>query len=378
MASLKERVASTVARLREKYAWLDHLVRMVQHYTVVNGNGQAGAVTFFGFLSFFPILALSFFAVGQLAKVYDAKDQLVRVIDSFLPGIVGNGDGEIPLSTFEQNAATIGLIGLVGVLYSGLGWLSGMRAALEVVFGKPRREQPNFVVGKLRDLTSLTVIGLVLLVSVALSGALSGFSKQLLELVGLEDTPVTTAVLWLVVHGLGILATTVLFLVIFKLLVDPHLPRRSLVSGAVIGGLGFELLKSASVFLIASTKSQPAFQAFGIALILVVWINYFSRVVILSASWAYTSPLALEQRTAEAMRAPGAALTSHSEAADPGASREEPGSAEVVEGQGRSPAGPATSHRAAPGDRPWLPVAGAGAAAVLATFWLRGLRRGGA
>ena len=376
MASLKERVASTVARLREKYLWLDHLLRMVQHYGAVNGNGQAGAVTFFGFLSFFPILALAFFAVGQLAKVYDAKDQLVRVIDSFLPGIVGNSNGEIPLSTFEQNAATIGMIGLVGVLYSGLGWLSGMRQALEVVFGKPRGEQPNFVVGKLRDLISLAVIGMVLLVSVGLSGALSGFSKQLLALVGLEDTPVTAAVLWLVVHGLGILATTVLFLVIFKLLVDPHVPRRSLVSGAVIGGLGFEILKSLSVFLIGTTKSQPAFQAFGIALILVVWINYFSRVVILSASWAYTSPLALEQRTAEARRAPGAALTSHPESADQVATREGPAGDDPVRHTGE--AGPPKPHRAAPTGPAWLPVAGAGAAAVLATFLVRGLRRGGA
>ncbi len=376
MASLKERVATTVARLREKYPWLDHLVRMVQHYSAVNGNGQAGAVTFFGFLSFFPILALSFFAVGQLAKVYDAKEQLVRVIDSFLPGIVGSDKGEIPLATFEQNAATIGLIGLVGVLYSGLGWLSGMRVALEVVFGMPRREQPSFVVGKLRDLLSLTVIGLVLLVSVGLSGAVSGFSRQLLDLVGLEDTPVTTAVLWLVVHGLGILATTVLFLVIFKLLVDPHLPRRSLVSGAVLGGLGFEILKSLSVFLIHSTKSQPAFQAFGIALILVVWINYFSRVVILSASWAYTSPLALEQRTAEAMRAPGAALTSHPETAELVDSREE--ADDVTVDRGRPPAGPPKPHRAAPVGPTWRPVAGAGAVAVLATVLVRGLRRGGA
>jgi len=309
MGSLKERLTARVEALRERYVWLDHLVRTVQHYGAVNGNAQAGAVTYFGFLSFFPILALAFFVVGQVSKVYDAKDQLVEAIDSFLPGIVGDDPGEIPLSTFEQNAAAIGLIGLVGLLYSGLGWLSGMRDALEVVFGMPKREQSGFLVGKLRDLVSLVVIGLVLLLSVSLSGALSGFSQQILELLGLDDTPVTGAVLWLVVHGLGIAATTLLFLAMFKLLVDPHVPRRALLAGAVLGGVGFEVLKALSVFLIASTKDQPAFQAFGIALILLVWINYFSRVVVLSASWAYTSPAALEQRTAEAMRAPGAAIT---------------------------------------------------------------------
>lgn len=316
MPSFKERVTAKVAGVRERYPFVDHLVRMVRHYGDVNGNAQAGAVTFFGFLSFFPILALSFFTVGLLSRVYDATGELERAIESFMPGIVGDEPGEIRLSTFEENAATIGLIGLVGVLYSGLGWLSGMRNALEVVFELPKKEQPNFVLGKLRDLVSLAVIGIVLLVSVALSGLISGFSEAILDLVGLENTPVTSVLLWLVVHGLGIAATTLLFLAMFKLLVDPDVPRRSLVSGAVLGGVGFEVLKALASFLIGTTKEQPAFQAFGIALILVVWINYFSRVVMLSASWAYTSPLALEQRTTAARRAPGAALHDSESLAD--------------------------------------------------------------
>ena len=40
-------------------------------------------------------------------------------------------------------------------------------------------------------------------------------------------------------------------------------------------------------------------QAFGIALILLVWINYFSRVVVLAAAWAHTSPEARAAREAQ-------------------------------------------------------------------------------
>jgi membrane protein len=192
-----------------------------------------------------------------------------------------------------------------------------MRNALEVVFETPDREQPNFVVGKLRDLVSLSVIGFVLLFSVALSGLIAGFSQDVLDLVGLDNTPVTAVLLWLVGHGLGIAATTLLFLAMYKLLVGPHLPRRSLLYGAILGGIGFELLKSLSVFLIGFTKNQPAFQAFGIALILLVWINYFSRVVVLSAAYAYTSPEAIDLRMHEAMRAPGAAFGNHEEGEAP-------------------------------------------------------------
>jgi membrane protein len=399
MASLKERVATRVQNARERFVLLDHLVRTAQHYGKVNGNAQAGAVTYFGFLSFFPILALAFFVVGQLSIVYaDAREDLVEVIDTFLPGIVGTGDGEIPLETFEQNAATIGLLGLVGLLYAGLGWLSAMRDALEVVFETPKREQPNFLIGKLRDLVSLTVIGAVLLFSVALSGLVAGFSQDVLDLVGLENTPVTAVLLWLVGHGLGIAATTLLFLAMYRLLVNPHLPRKSLLYGAILGGVGFEVLKSLSVFLIGITKNQPAFQAFGIALILVVWINYFSRVVVLSAAYAYTSPAAMEMRIHEAMRAPGAAfgnaeeneprVTDVREPVEPAAGPDPDASpAAPLRPAAPSPVVPVTDELdrrprpapdAGPGARPRAGLAAAGAAAAAAgvavVVWRRATR----
>jgi membrane protein len=60
----------------------------------------------------------------------------------------------------------------------------------------------------------------------------------------------------------------------------------------------FELLKQLSTVLLQGTREQPAVQAFGIALILLVWINYFSRVVVLAAAWAHTSPEARAIRAA--------------------------------------------------------------------------------
>ena len=56
---------------------LDHVVRMQEHYGETKASQQAGAVTYFGFLSVFPVLALAFFVVGYVAKVYpDAQDNL--------------------------------------------------------------------------------------------------------------------------------------------------------------------------------------------------------------------------------------------------------------------------------------------------------------
>jgi membrane protein len=318
VTALKERIAA----LRERYGWLDHLLRMLAHYGAVNGSGQAGAVTFFGFLSFFPILALAFFAIGQVARIYpDIRAQMVAEIDNLLPGVVGTGDGQVSLADIESSAATVGLIGLVTLLYSGLGWLSGMRLALEAMFVVPSRERPSFVLGKLRDLLTLVLIGLVLMVSVALSSAVTGFSGEILGWVGIDPRATgPTIALSVLGHVLAILASTLLLVVMFRLLVtESGVPQSALVRGALLGAVGFEVLKLGANLLLGQTQGQPAFQAFGVALILLVWINYFSRLVMYAAAWAYTSPVALARRTAESMRVPGAVQASDPDLPDPAA-----------------------------------------------------------
>lgn len=282
-------ISDRVEQLRARRPVVDHAVRMVAHYGGVNGSLQAGAVTYFAFLSFFPLLALAFFVVGQLAKVYSgAQDNLISAIDAILPDVIGTGQGQISLDQVQSFSGWAGLIGLLGVLYAGLGWLSAMRNSLEEVFELPKAEQPGFVSGKLRDLVSMALIGMVLLVSVVVAGFVTGFSDVVLGWLHLSSQ-LGWLVYWLTrLVGLG--ANVVLFFAIFRLLAQPDAPPRALWSGALLGAVAFEVLKAVSFLLLGATEGKPAFQAFGIALILLVWINYFSRIVMYAASWAQTAP----------------------------------------------------------------------------------------
>ena len=149
---------------------------------------------------------------------------------------MGSDEGEIPLRAFEDYAATVGLLGLIGLLLRGTRLASGMRAALEVMFVLPSKEHPNFVVGKARDLGTLVLIGLVLLVSVVLSGLVSGFSERILEWLGLDPSaPAPYFVLWAIGHGLAIAASTVLLLAMFRLLAQPHVPAARCSAGRSSG-----------------------------------------------------------------------------------------------------------------------------------------------
>lgn len=292
MASLKERANNTAQRIQEQ-PLVARVMRMLKHYSEVRGSLQAGGVTYFGFLSVFPILALAFFSVGYIATVVpNAEEALQEAIEQILPGLVGDEEGQISLETFKQNASTIGLLGAVGLLYTGLGWLSSMRYALGTMFKKPLSERLNFVLGKLRDLTVLIAIGLTLLLSVALSAAINGFSEAILNLVGLDGSLLARWLLPIIGYAVALAATTVLFLAMYQLLARPNLPVRAVVYGALFAAVGFELLKALANTLLKTTQSSPAFQTFGVALILLVWIYYFSRLTMYGAAWAHTSPLA--------------------------------------------------------------------------------------
>src|SRR5687768_17975347 len=109
--SLVSAAKDRVALVRERRPFVDHLVRMVEHYGQVNGSALAAAVTYFAFLSFFPILALAFAIFGQVTKVYDdAEDTLVDAANSVLPGLVG-GENGVPLETLQAAAPGIFSVG---------------------------------------------------------------------------------------------------------------------------------------------------------------------------------------------------------------------------------------------------------------------------
>lgn len=288
---LVDRAKAKAAAVRARRPMVDHGFRMVKHYGEVQGSLLAGAVTYFGYLSFFPVLALAFGVVGYVAIVYPAaRDQLILALQSLFPGLVGPGDSApISLDTFTESAGTASLVGAVGLLYSGLGWISALRTSLQDVFRVPTYEQPNFVRGKLVDVAALSAIGVVLLVSVSVSGAVTTLTERFVPGVAVLLTALGVL--------LGIVASTVLFFAIFSILLVHDVPRRALVKGALLAAIAFEALKLLAAVLIGQATENPATAILGTSLVLLVWINYFSRVTVFGAAWAYTSQEARDALT---------------------------------------------------------------------------------
>lgn len=291
MSGAVERVKQTAADVQRRAPWVEHAITTLQHYGRVEGSVLAGGVTYFAFLSFFPVLALAFAAVGVVADVFPAaRDSLTTALVDAFPGIIAencDSSGCIELSTFSQAAGAATVFGVLGLLYAGLNWLSGLRTSLAVVFETPPTERRNIVVGKAVDLVALVALGVALIVSVSLSGAVAALIPYLLGIFGLDDIPGMSLLFGALGIALGVASSTLLFLIMFRLLAaEAEVSTGDRLRAALLSGVGFEVLKLLATTLVALALGNPAFATLGVSLVLLVWMNYFSRLALYGASWA--------------------------------------------------------------------------------------------
>ncbi|HWG94221.1 MAG TPA: YhjD/YihY/BrkB family envelope integrity protein [Mycobacteriales bacterium] len=285
MSSLQERFTA----LRERRPALDHLVRAAQRYQADTGDRLAASVTFFGFLSFFPLLALS----ASLLALFlgdSAITTVAREVDSFAPGL----SEQLGLETLlEENTSTAlglaGLASLAGLLYAGLGWVDALREAVRTVWHQ-NVKAGNFLKKKAVDVVILAGLGATLVFSVLVSAAAGAFTGVFLDLVGLDDGPVGNLLVTLLGTVLALLTSTLLFLYLFIRLPKVQTPWRKVLRGAVLAAVLFEVLKRVGAVYVERTTENPLYGAFAVVVGLLVWINLVSRMLLFCAAWTVTAP----------------------------------------------------------------------------------------
>ncbi|GAA2254806.1 MULTISPECIES: YihY/virulence factor BrkB family protein [Kitasatospora] len=272
--------------------------RVYEHFTALKSNRLAGAVTFFGFLALFPLLTVAMaVAVGTLSHA--RVQQLQGDIAKQLPGISNSLD----LNEVAANAGTIGVVSAAVLLLSGLGWVNTMRGSIRDIWQLPE-EGGNFILRKVWDCVVLVGLGLVCAVSMVASAVGSTLAQRLAGWLGLSQSGPGRYLLAVV----GFLIAVAADLVLFAYLLSPFpriggQRRRAVLSGALIGAVGFEVLKVALASYLSKVAGRSVYGAFAVPIALLLWINFVSRLLMYCVSWtALDDPEAARERAAEQAR----------------------------------------------------------------------------
>jgi len=271
--------------LRRRSPGVDHLVRAYERYADRNGNQLAGAVTYFAFLSFFPLLALAFAAVGFLATMQvQADGYLQTALDEVLPGL----SDQLPVDEIASARVGASVIGALGLLYAGLNSVSALREALHAIWLKNLKEGPNVLLRKGGDLLVMLGLGVALLLAVAITSVAQAATQWLLSLVGLDGSLLADLALRALALAIAVAVNMGIFVLAFSLLSGSGRPTRMMWRGALLGAVGFEILKAGAALLLSGTLSNPVYASFAVLVGLLVWINLVMRLVMFSAAWTAT------------------------------------------------------------------------------------------
>jgi membrane protein len=222
-----------------------------------------------------------------LSSDHHLQQQLFDKIAANIPGDFGATITK-SIKSAINNRTGIGLIGVAGVLLTGLGWVGNLRQAISAVAAlEPTKEK--FLPGKLRNLAILAGLGLGLLVSIGLTVVGTAVTDQILRSLDLDHV---TGVSFVVTAG-GIVLSLIGDLLIFWWVLV-QLPRLKVarpvaVRGVVLASVGFEALKLVGTYTIAHSSRSPTLGPFASLLAVLIWIELVSRFLLYCVAWMVTA-----------------------------------------------------------------------------------------
>ncbi|WP_432045077.1 YihY/virulence factor BrkB family protein [Streptomyces asiaticus] len=269
-------------------AWLmhTHAWRTYERLDRVHWTRLAAAITFTSFIAFFPLIAVGA-AIGAATLSQSQMAQLQKKLAQQIPGI----SGQLDLGALVQNAGTIGVVAGALLLFTGISWVGSLRECLRAVW-ELEEDPGNPLVRKVKDAFVLVGLGGVALVSFAVSALAATAVGRVARLIGIPENGVGGWLLRIAAFLIAVGADFLLLCYVLTWLPDVEPPRRTVAVAALIGAIGFELLKLLLSSYLKDVAAKSMYGAFGVPIALLLWINFTAKLTLYCAAWTATPPAA--------------------------------------------------------------------------------------
>ncbi len=237
------------------------------------GTHLAAMIAYFALLSFVPLTFLALALLGLTGRA-DESSFLVTELKRAFPG-TSVGDIVRLVRKVQHNAATLGIVGGVFLLWTALSLFSVLESALNIVYARPNR---SFLIGKAISF-ALMVGSLVTLFVALLVGSLGVdvLDRYAPGILGHEWLAYTLSVL---VSTLGVFAF--LFSVYF-VLTNEALSVRDVLPGTIFATVALETSFQVLPVYLRFANLNPTLSVFSGPAILLVWLYLMANGIVFGA-----------------------------------------------------------------------------------------------
>ncbi len=236
------------------------------------GTHLAAMIAYFALLSFVPLLFLS---LALLSSVHQANEGslFVRELSRTFPNTSLDSILDA-VRAIQRNAAALGIVGAVFLLWSSLSLFSVLESAFNIVYGRPNR---GFLHGK--ALATVMMVGS--LVALFVSLVIASVGQEILKrYFGFAGNATSARVVAIAMSMLGVL----LFLTTaYYVLTNADVTLREVLPGAVAATVILEVTFQTLPVYVDLSKHNPVIQTLSGPAVLLVWLYVMANVIVLGA-----------------------------------------------------------------------------------------------
>ncbi len=201
-----------------------------------HGSRWAAALAYYGLIAIFPLILFIIFVGGKFLQTSDARQLLNSTMLTTVPFAMENINEIIDQTLLSSNS--FGLIGVLGLIWSGSGVFNVLVAALNVIWdAKPHPYWQRRVMAAL----SVLILGIVFVASFFILPVLSWLGSAL----GLNNYFIYSVIFEIIIGILSIY-------LIFRIFPNRPIKKRAAFLGALIGTLLIEIAKYGFMIFLGS------------------------------------------------------------------------------------------------------------------------------
>jgi membrane protein len=242
-------------------------------FFAVRGPHLAAMVAYFALASFVPVIFLLLSLVGLLHDAGESSVLVGYLRDVFPARPVDDIVGVV--EAVQRNAASLTIVGGVGLAWSALSLVSALESAFNLVYDVPNR---TFLHGK-GIAAAFTTVALVILFAGLVAGTF-GYDLLRRYAPGVIGNGVVAAVIPIAVSTL---AAVVFCLFAYQRLTNHTMDFRDAAPGAVVAGVVLAATLQGLPLFVFLANGIVALQALGATFLLLVWLYVMANVIVFGA-----------------------------------------------------------------------------------------------
>lgn len=265
--------------------WLSILGAAGKNWLQSQAFIYAAALAFFTVFSIAPVMIIAVTVVGLVLGEQAAEGKIMAQLeDTIGPEAAEVVETAVINSQIDQSGVLPTIIGIAAILIGASTVFAQMQQSLNRIWEVAARPTRNsmliFIRARVLSLTIVLAIGFILLVSLLLSVALR--------------TVMVYAEQWLPMPGfvligfelvLSLTVVTLLFAAMFRILPDVILSWKDVMLGALLTAILFTLGRSLIAMYLANTATASTYGAAGSLVLLLLWVNYSSLILLFGAAF---------------------------------------------------------------------------------------------